>query len=139
MVWDSGKSKKECEISPTESTTVDDVMEIASAKESDLSKGVEEKDQVKWVGAAKGQVLAYKDKRVAGISQNRQHSQLKGSWGVCDKNHTGICKYKKYKCRGCNEMGHLQVVCRNSRISEHVLQAESEVVSDESNWSLILI
>lgn len=68
-------------------------------------------------------------------NQQYQHPswrhQEKKKCFVCGKVHVNkVCKYKSYKCRRCNKMGHLEAVCRQKWVKRSNYKID---VNDESN------
>lgn len=53
-----------------------------------------------------------------------------GRCGAVGKHFNKDCPYKKYKCQGCHQIGHLQKVCRNTAIKDPKGKVKSLLVNN---------
>lgn len=155
-----------CEVTSTKETTVSELVEIAVSKESDLLKAVDRNSinwvqnqqrsfpfrngrkthpysESRYPNRLRGGLLFNEGNQQSKLTNSQQQFRSKVTRSnqpckVYGKLHTGnqICKYKDYKCRQYNKVGHLQSVCRNNNVkknnfSRHFLNNEIDNLSHE--------
>lgn len=99
--------------------TINEVLDIALKKEASM-KQIAMVEDVNKFKVNKGRFSHSKEPRSQGDYQrqfkNRTHNKKPSNCFVCGKNNHNFnnCKYKTYRCKMCNAVGHLAIVCKKN-------------------------